>query len=124
MDWVNFGLLLSDNLVLYAGTLLGSLLIYLLIFKRLYISILDPFIFSLIYSVFGFSVVWFLYFTRSMDTRYLVSYMLTQVAFWLGIFSFKSLKKREIVAPVKFYTVDGQHFFEKIFFITASAVYI
>lgn len=124
MDWVSFGLLLSDNLVLYAGILLVSIVVYVLIFKRLYISILDPFVFSLIYSVFGFSVVWFLYFTHTIDMRYLVSYLLTQIAFWAGLFTFKSLTREEILSPAKSIEIEHQYMLEKIFFLTVSSIYI
>ena len=124
MDWVSFGLLLKANEVLYCVIFAVSVIIYALLFKRLFISILDPIVFALIFSVFGFSVVWFLYFTKSIDTRYLVSYMLTQVAFWAGLFTFQSLRRREILSEVKVVKVEDEEFLEKIFFVIASSIYV
>ena len=124
MDWVNFGLLLKDNVILYCFVLGVSVFIYALIFRRLYISILDPIVFALIFSVFGFSVVWFLYFTKSIETRYLVSYLLTQIAFWAGLFTFKSLGKREVLSETKMVRIEDEELLGKIFFVTFSSIYI
>lgn len=97
MDWVTFGLLLYDNLPLYISILAGSLMLYIVLFRKSYISFLDPYIFNLIYSVFGFSVVIFLYATKSIEVKYLYSYLLTQGAFFAGLFAFKPLNKSRLV---------------------------
>ncbi|HWD88587.1 MAG TPA: hypothetical protein VG367_10705 [Mucilaginibacter sp.] len=124
MDWVSFGLLLKANEVLYCIIFAASAIFYALLFRRMFISILDPFFFALIFSVFGFSVVWFLYFTKSIDARYLVSYLLTQIAFWAGLFTFKSLRRREILSKVKVVRIEDEELLEKIFFVTVSSIYI
>jgi len=92
MDWWNFGSLLNDNTGLYLEVLLGSLLLYYLIYRKMFISILDPIGFSLLFSVFGFSVVMFLYITKSIEAKFLISYLLTQAAFVGGFFTFKKPK--------------------------------
>ncbi|MDB5137170.1 MAG: hypothetical protein JWP37_3773 [Mucilaginibacter sp.] len=124
MDWVSFGLLLNDHLPLYLGILAASIIFYTLIFKRLYLSILDPIMFAVLFSVFGFSVVWFLYFTHNIDTRYLYSYLFTQVAFWVGLFTFKSLKRSQVLSQSQTFLIEDQSLFEKILFLVTSGSYI
>lgn len=124
MDWVSFGLLLKANEALYCVIFAVSAIFYALLFRRMFISILDPFFFALIFSVFGFSVVWFLYFTKSIDDRYLASYLLTQVAFWGGLFTFKSLMRREILSEVKVVRIEDEELLEKILFVTVSSIYM
>jgi hypothetical protein len=124
MDWVSFGLLLNEHLGLFAGILVVSIVFYTLIFRRFYISILDPVLFAVLFSVFGFAVVWFLYFAGSIEPKYLASYLLTQIAFWLGLFSFKSLKKRQLISPYKPIIFQDQQLFEKVFFLVTSLLYL
>jgi len=124
MDWVNFGLLLYDHIALYLVILAVSVLLYIFLFRSLYLSVLDPLVFALLFSVFGFSVVWFLYFTHSMDTIYLVSYLLTQIAFWAGLFTFKSLRKSSIIREYPSVTFAHQQLFEVVFFTTSSLLYM
>ena len=116
MDWFKFGLLLQDNIPLYTVILTLSILIYVFLFRKIYLSILDPLIFSLIFSVFGFSVVWFLYFTNSIELRYLLSYIFTQTAFWLGLFTFKALNTKGIFAKSKTVILEKEELFVLIFF--------
>jgi hypothetical protein len=56
--------------------------------------------------------------------RYLVSYLFTQIAFWAGLFTFKSLTREEILSPSKIIEVEDQYTLEKIFFLTVSSIYI
>jgi len=124
MDWFKFGLLLQDNIPLYTVILTLSILIYVFLFRKIYLSILDPLIFSLIFSVFGFSVVWFLYFTNSIELRYLLSYIFTQTAFWLGLFTFKALNTKGIFAKDKTVILEKEELFVLIFFWVTSGLYI
>ncbi len=124
MDWFSFGLLLNDNIVLYGIILFITIILYFFLFKKLYISILDPLIFSTVFSCFGFSVVLFLYFTQSILLKYLVSYLFTQVAFWIGLFSFKSLTIPQIIEKQKIIKFQNEELLVKIFFIITSFLYI
>lgn len=123
MDWVAFGLLLNDHTALYAAILLGSLAVYYFIFRRIYLSILDPIIFTIVFSAFGFSVIWFLYFTGNIADRYLISYLLTQAAFIAGLFTFRSLKKDKIVSERNTFKLQNEGLFLKLLFITSSSLY-
>lgn len=125
MDWYSFGLLLYDNIPLYLVILTCSLLFYFLIFRKTYISFLDPLIFNLLYSVFGFSVVIFLYATQSIHARYLWSYLLTQAAFLTGLFWFKPLQKDRIIQtdkPIRRFEEEG--ILIRILFLVCSSVYV
>jgi len=124
MDWVAFGLLLNEHILLYLLMLIGSIVLYVVLFKKMYISILDPFIYSLVFSCFGFSVVWFLYFTDSITIRYLLSYLFTQIAFWLGLFSFKTLTKKQIIKDRKTIVIEHETLILQILFFTTSIIYI
>jgi len=124
MDWVAFGLLLNDNTLLYAAILLGSLILYYFIFRKIYLSILDPIVFTLGFSAFGFSVIWFLYFTGNIANKYLISYLLTQAAFILGLFSFKTLRKEKIIAERKTFTLQHEGLFLKLLFLISSSIYV
>jgi len=124
MDWFTFGLLLYENLPLYLCILTGSLILYIAIFRKSYISFLDPFIFNLTYSVFGFSVVIFLYATKSMDVKYFYSYLLTQTAFFVGVFTFKPLNKNKLVAQSSLtINFEEEGMLIKLLFLITSVVF-
>ncbi|GAA4327284.1 hypothetical protein GCM10023149_30610 [Mucilaginibacter gynuensis] len=125
MDWYTFGLLLYDNLYLYLGILAVSLFLYFILFKKNYISFLDPLIFNLIYSVFGFSVVVFLYATQSIELKYFISYLLTQAAFFIGLFFFKPLTRNSIVSGTNVKTYfEYESMLIKLLFMLTSVTYI
>ncbi|TSJ36397.1 oligosaccharide repeat unit polymerase [Mucilaginibacter corticis] len=125
MDWYAFGLLLYEHLPLYLLILAGALLLYYFIFKTTYLSLLDPLIFNLLYSVFGFSVVIFLYATQSMDIKYLYSYLLTQLAFFGGLFCFAPLNTRQLVDLDSGNAVfEEEGMFVKILFFITSGSYV
>ena len=97
MHWGEFILLFSNHILLYFSILISIIALYVIVFKHVYISYLDPLIFSLIFSAFGCSVVIFLYYTKSIDTKYFLNYLFTQIAFFIGFFVFKSIRKKDIM---------------------------
>lgn len=125
MDWYSFGLLLYFNRWLYVWILAGSVVLYFLIFRKSYLSFLDPFIFNLLYSVFGFSVVIFLYATDSMPVKYLYSYLLTQAAFFCGLFIYKPLSRDQLLEQLTAKTpLIEEALFMKLLFLLCSIVYV
>jgi len=125
MDWYTFGLLLYEQLPLYLLCLAIALLLYFFIFRKAYLSFLDPYIFNLLYSVFGFSVVIFLALTLNMDARYLWSYLLTQGAFFAGIFTFSNLKKSDVIASDSSYRfLDEEGIWMKCLLMVSAGTYI
>jgi hypothetical protein len=124
MDWISFGLLLSENLGLFLLLLAGSVLLYIVLFRRFFISVLDPAMIALLFSVFGFAVVWFLFFTGTIDPFFLYSYLATQIAFWLGLFTFRSLRKEEMIRNFQRTGIEYQEVFETVFFVSTAVIYI
>ena len=125
MDWYAFGLLVYLNRTLYVGILVIAFILYFFIFRKTYLSFLDPLIFNLLYSVFGFSVVIFLYATENIAARYLYSYLLTQAAFFLGLFAFKPLNRSVILAIYKQSNVFGEEvLLVKLLFFISASIYV
>lgn len=100
MKTENFILLLMDNIGLYLLTLLLSFALYYILYRKIYVSIFDPVIFQTIGSMFGFSVVIFLAFVGEIKSFYLLSYITTQGAFWIGFFSFNQKKTFRLETPL------------------------
>ena len=123
MDWVDFGYLLNDKLGAYLICLGVSIIIYFLIFRKLYLSFLDPLIFSLFISVFGFSVVIFLSVTDKIDNIYLFNYLLTQIAYWIGFFTFKQLNNKTIFTSYTEKIFKDQNTLIKFFFLIVTFFY-
>ena len=123
MDWVDFGYLLNDKLGAYLICLGVSIIIYFLIFRKLYLSFLDPLIFSLFISVFGFSLVIFLSVTDKIDNIYLFNYLLTQIAYWIGFFTFKQLNNKTIFTSYTEKIFKDQNTLIKFFFLIVTFFY-
>jgi hypothetical protein len=64
-----------------------SLFIYFITLRSYFISILDPFFLSAVFSGFGFFVVLFLYITKNIEFHYFLSYILTQLFLYFGFVS-------------------------------------
>ncbi len=125
MDWWHFGLLLNENTVLYLWTLLSTAIFYFVIYRKTFLSILDPLVFSVIFSAFGFSVVLFLFITKSIETKYLISYLLTQFSFFGGYFTLQSLRKNQILEyPRQLIVFVDEDLFIRILFIVCASLYI
>lgn len=90
-----FLVLFDNNIGIYLFSLILSTILYLIIYRKYFISVFDPFMFQTICSSLGFAVVIFLYFTKQITTYYFSSYIFTQAAFISGIFVFKQKKRSE-----------------------------
>ncbi len=84
----------------YLYCLLIAVAVYFFIIRAFYISVIDPLVLVTLFSMFGFSVVLFLYVTHAIRPYYFESYLATQIAFWAGLFFYRSLKPHTVVAPV------------------------
>lgn len=124
MNWVDFGILLNNNLGLYLLSLLIAFIVYFIVFRETYISFLDPLVFSLFTSMFGFALVVFLSLTNSIDNKYLINYLLTQFAYWIGFFLFKPLRIKSISS--KYYAVafKDEAVLIKFFFLIVTVFYV
>ena len=82
-NWDFFDLL-NGHIIGFLIILICSLGIYTLLYRKWFVSILDPFFWAAIMSCFGFAVVVFMYIEGAIQTKYLVSYLTTQFAFIFG----------------------------------------
>lgn len=96
MNNYQFYELIIDNSWVYVLFLAFFSIVYYFILRRIVISILDPILFPIIFSVFGSATVYLLSYTGAINFYVLMSYTFTQIAFFLGLFSFKSIKGRVI----------------------------
>ena len=85
-----------NNWEIFISSLFICLLIFYLTYKRVFLSLLDPLNFSLLNSVLGATVVFFLFFIGEINSYYFSSYCLTQFAFTVGFFVFKPININEI----------------------------
>lgn len=115
-----FFIFVVENIWLYLGCLGFAILLYFLLFRKVYISIFDPLIIALIGSMFSFSVVSFLFLIDEIDTFYLSNYLLTQVAF-IGCFLLMNRTKLTFGESFK---IEKELDFNKVVFFCASSIFI
>lgn len=114
------GSVLWPNIGLYYLVLLLSLALYYFIFKRYYVSIIDPAFWIFIPSLFGFSIVLFLKITEEITDYYFFSYLITQSAYVVGFIISSKGKKVTISRSLK---LGNEKFFYKIFFLVSLVLY-
>ena len=88
--------LLSEQWKLYLIITIVSCLIYWFIFRKKIYNIFDPLFISLVGSVFGFSIVLYLYVTNTITFYFFSSYILTQCAFFTPLLAFNTRKTTKI----------------------------
>lgn len=86
-----------DNISLFFIILLLSIFLHYFIFRPQIKSILDPYFLPVISSVFSFTVVFLLFFTSSISNYLLLSFILTQGTFFIGLYTFKAKRKELII---------------------------
>lgn len=133
MDNYEFYVILEENAYFFIGLLIISLLIHYLIFKSIISTFLDPYFLGVVSSVFSFAVVFILALTNNISLYLLGSYLLTQISFWIGIHSFRSLKDyNELLNDNKKTDRDKQfsfgknfsfYFFSTVFIISQLSIY-
>ena len=89
-NWDFFDLL-NQHLVGFLFVLIGSLGLYAFLYRKWFVSILDPFFWAAVMSSCGFAVVIFMYVEGTMQTKYLFSYLVTQFTFLFSALFFNRL---------------------------------
>ncbi len=95
MGVFEFTKLVLEHLGLYLCILVCSILVYYKILRKICFSIVDPFFLAQISSLFAFTVAIFLFAIGEIEVSYGVQFLLTQIAFWIGIYRYN-------VNPVKY----------------------
>lgn len=91
MDSYQYFLLIFDNLFLFSVATILTFITYYFIFRKYFISILDPFIYVSFFSAMAITVPLFLFFTNHISIKLFVSFLITQMAFFLGFLVFRPL---------------------------------
>src|ERR1700749_3364171 len=92
MDSLHYFLIVYDNWLLFLFANVLVLTIYYLVFKRYYISILDPFTYATFFSAMAVVVPLFLFFVGQVSPILFMSFLATQIAFFLGFLLIKPIK--------------------------------
>jgi hypothetical protein len=92
MDSPEYIYLIFDNLIEYLLSLLIVASIYLMVFKKYYLSILDPFLIPVVFSAFSSTTVVFLFWIDEVSPYYYWQFVLTQSAFFLGFRIFSPIR--------------------------------
>lgn len=108
MDKAAFAELYSSHLDIGLPiTIISILVVYLILRKQIY-SLFDPMNFLIIAGGSGYSVVFFLYFLGYISDYYFLSFLATQIAFFIGVISNRknSLKRirQENKTPLPYYS--------------------
>jgi hypothetical protein len=109
MGKLEFSQLLIENFNVYLIILTILIFIYFLIFRKLYISFIDPLIISQIFSLFASSVVYFLSALNLIDFKYTFQFTITQLLFWIGLFTFSPKKLIEYSHTLTNVPIDRIH---------------
>lgn len=88
-----------NNINLFFGILIFSFILHYFIFRNQVESLLDPYFLSVFSSVFCLTDVFFMFFVNKISFYMFVSYVLTQLGFILGFYTFKN--RKELIREVK-----------------------
>jgi len=89
MSNIEFHLHYYENLGMALVFLLISYIVTFMIVRKQIYSIFDPLFFNLLMAAAGYSVVFYLYYFELIAAFYFYSFLLTQLAFFIGLSSFK-----------------------------------
>lgn len=110
-----------DNQGLYCLILIFTLILYWRIYRKFIFSFIDPLFLSSIYSLFGFSVVLFLFVLNNISQYYFCSFLLTQISFWIGLYCFKN---KTIAISMSFLKIRNESHLLKCVFFVSFVLYI
>lgn len=125
MGHLEFYYFLLKYWYIYVYSFIICFIIYYLTYKKVFISLLDPLNLNVFFSFLAASVVFFLYFIGEINNYYFSSYCFTQIAFTLGFFVFKPIKKNEL--NLRFGNekkIEDELLFLQILFLVSSSMHI
>lgn len=119
MNNYEFYAILLANVDTFLLSMFISFMFYFILFRKRITSVLDPIILQIIASVFGFTVVLFLFLVNAITPLVFTSYVVTQLAFFAGFFTFKT--SRPSAAAISF---DRNWVQIKLCFLYLSAILV
>ena len=96
MNSPEFMLLLYRNWDIMLLSMLIVSLLYILFFKKYFLSIFDPLLFSFFFSIIGASTMLFLFIINKLEWKYFLFYLLSQGAFFFGFLLFNPINTKKI----------------------------
>jgi hypothetical protein len=117
-----------SNINLFFIFIFSSILLHYFIFRNQIKSILDPYMLAAISSVFCLAVIFLLYFSNYISFYLFLSYILTQVAFFLGLYTFRVRKKINVTKKIvpnnnKYSNIVAFYFFSVIYIICQVVIF-
>lgn len=88
--------LLFDNWFIYLLSTIIVFVTYYFVFKKYYISLLDPFTYTCFFSAMSLTVPVFLFFVNQISLRIFISFLMTQLCFFIGFRVFSPIKIKNI----------------------------
>jgi hypothetical protein len=98
MDSFEYFVLLFENWPKYLVSVFIVAFVYYIVFKKYYISLLDPFTFTCFFSAMSITVPVFLFFVNSITNKIFLSFVLTQMFFFLGFRMFSPIRVDKIMS--------------------------
>jgi hypothetical protein len=124
----DFYKVLLNHEVLFGFLTAASLVLHYFVFRRVVITVFDPYFLHVLFSAFSMPSVYLLYFTGHIPDYLAASYTLTQLAFWMGIYAFPQLKSMVSSSLATTDTSDntrpGNYYYKQVFFYASAAVLI
>jgi oligosaccharide repeat unit polymerase len=128
MNNYEFLALLYRNIFLYIFIILSILLIYYLVFRKFFFTILDPLVLSIFLSAFASGVVVLLYIKSEISNFIFLQFILSQLLFLFGLFVFKPIVVEDIIKNkykrLKKFTFKNELLFIEILFLVISLILI
>ena len=96
MDSFEYFLLIVENWPIYLASICIVGFVYYVIFKKYYISLLDPFTFTSFFSAVAITAPVFLFFINAITSKIFFSFITTQGFFFLGFRMFSPIRVEKI----------------------------
>lgn len=127
MNYVDFFSLAGDNLISLIFFSIGFVMLYILIYRKYILSVLDPMFLIVVASALANCIVFYLYYLDQIKPHYLYSFIVTELAFIAGFFVFRPIKSFEYILNREVSEITPKTFDENfitIMFYWASLLHV
>ena len=109
--------LVFENSFLYLVSVVIVFFVYYILFRKYYISILDPLTYTFFFSSMAITVPVFLFLMDEINTRIFLSFLITQLSFFIGFRVFSPIVVKTLTNKKKQINKGNEIIFAKWFFI-------
>lgn len=92
MNYYDFFVLAEDNIISLLLFSLGFVVLYLMLYRKYFLSVFDPMFTVFVASGLANAIVFYLYYLNQIRAYYFYSFIVTEIAFIAGYFVFKPIK--------------------------------